>query len=234
MPAPSLAALATQNVAGRWLSPAQLALRNWWSATDYNAATGNWVAKAGSRSDTLVQATAGKRPAKSSSNALFGNLPTVNGDGVDDDLKVASALAMSIQPNTLGILCRWAGGAASYLVGQYASSSYQFYRMDGGSDQIYADPNFPSGYTGVGIAGVHLWLFSKVGTAVTLYKDAVNMGTKTMNSSSGTGNDFYLFSAGSGYTNAEVGELFTIDGACTQAQATALTGFFRGGGYPLA
>lgn len=217
------------------LSPAAFALRNWWSAANYTAATGNWTARAGALSHTLPQPVAGKRPAKTASNAAFGNKPTVDSDGVDDDMRLVSTGGMSIQPNTLGILCKVnAASAGIYLVGQYASTSYQFYQMNFAGNTVQTDPSNQS-YAAADVANVHLWLFSKSGTTLNLYRDGTALGARTMSSSSGTPTgDFYLFSAGAGFISASVAELFTIDEAIGPQAAAAITKYFKDvEGYPL-
>lgn len=208
-------------------------LRNWWRAPDYVPATGNWTAAAGSQASTLGQAVAGKRPGLTAANPAYGNKPTVEADGVDDDLLVAATFALSLVPNTLGILCdTTADVAGDYLVGQYATVSYQFYRLDQGADSVTTDPSAQT-YAAAGVATPHLWLFSKVGTTLTLYRDGVSLGDKTMSSSSGLASTFYLFSAGGGYIAASCAELFTIDRGITAGEAVGLTNYFRSDGYPL-
>lgn len=208
-------------------------LRNWWRAADYVAATGTWAAAAGFMRATLVQGNASKRPAKTATNADFGNKPTVDADGVDDDFTLANQFGMSLQPNTVGILFKTTGNVAGdYLVGQYAASSYQFYRADEGTDTFYTDPSNQS-YASAGVGATHLWLASKSGTTLTAFKDGVSLGNKTMTSSSGAASNFHVFSAGGGYCKASMAELFTIDRAITPSEAALLSAYFLADGYPL-
>lgn len=181
--------------------------------------------------DTLAQAVAAKRPTKAN-NPAYNNLPTVDADGVDDDLLVV-APALDIQPNTVGVLFdTTAAVAGDYLVGQYATISYQFYRANQAADTLSTDPS-GSSYAAAGVATPHLWLLSKSGAVLTAYRDGIDLGNVAMASSAGVGTTFYLFSAGGGYIAASVAELFTIDGTITAAQALGLTNYFRGQGYPL-
>lgn len=220
------------------LAPSSIAeLRNWYDAADYTAATGNWTAKAGAVQTTLAQPTAGKRPTKSATNAAFSNKPTVNADGVDDDLQASGVFVHRVTgANTVGFLGKWPGGGASYLVGQYATG-YTFYRWDGGTDQMYADPNFTGGgYLGAGIGGVHLWLWSKDATGVvTLYKDGVALFSRAQTFPTGSAAGFALFSAsGGGFSAAECAEYFNADRAITAAEAAIITAYFRNAeGYPV-
>ncbi|HEY6881763.1 MAG TPA: hypothetical protein VI299_27235 [Polyangiales bacterium] len=209
-------------------------LRSWYDAADYDPSTGSWNAKPGLSAAALAQPTFSKRPRKTTGNAMFGGLPTVDADGRDDELSASAAL-LAMKPNTLGILSRWPGGPANYLVGQYATTSYQFYRWDGPTEQMYADPNFKGGgYASAEIGGVHLWVFSKSGLACSVYRDGELLGTRDMASFSGSPTIFSLFSGnGAGFTAAEVAELFTVDRAISQVEARGLTEYFRNKGYPL-
>lgn len=220
------------------LSPSDFGalLRTWQTAADYNAATGSWPAKAGAVAPTLTQATAGKRPSKAN-NALFSNKPTLNFDGVDDELGASGVFVINVvgAARTTGFLGRWPGGAASYLVGQYATG-YNFYRWDGPTDQMYADPNFGGGgFLGAGIAGVHLWLWSEAAGSCTLLKDGAPLFTRTHNTPTGAAGAFAIGSAGGGgFSAAECGEFFTLDKAVSTSEAQALTRHFKNvEGYPL-
>lgn len=211
-------------------------LRNWYTATDYNAATGNWPAKAGAVGTTLVQATAGKRPAKAN-NATFSNKPTLNFDGTDDELGASGVFVINVTgaARATGFLGRWPGGAASYLIGQYATG-YNFYRWDGPTDQMYADPNFGGGgFLGAGIATPHMWIWSESAGSCTLFKDGAALFTRTHNTPTGAAGAFAIGSAvGGGFSAVECGEVFTIDSAVSASQARALTNYFRSvEGYPL-
>lgn len=217
--------------------PTDYACRNWWRASLYNAATGNWPASAGSQGNTLAQANAGKRPAKTAVNVPFGSLPTVDSDGVDDTLLV-TAPAMSLRPYTLGLLMRVpAAGGGIYLAGQYYAVSYQFFQMTFGTDSVSSDPASPGGaFPSAGVASVHLWLFSVSNAGslqYELFRDGVSLGTRSLAAASGLANDFYLFSAGGGYIRAEIAEVFTLDQVVTASEAMSLTEGFRQLGYPL-
>lgn len=221
----------------RALAPTKaLALRNWWRGADYNATTGDWPATAGSVATTLVQTVAGKRPSKNTSNAAFGNFATVNADGVDDDLRRASGAALAVTPNAIGILTRHvAGGAANYLIGTYTTSGYQFHRWDEASDWLYGDPGYGGGnIVAANINGVHLWGFDRVGTALSIYKDGVLVGSRTQGSGTAPATDFHLFSAGAGYSAGECAELMTFDASQGALRWRQLAAYFRGLGYPLA
>lgn len=210
-------------------------LRNWWNASDYEPNTGSLIAHAGQQQNTLGQATSSRRPGKTLANLDFGNNPTIDSDGIDDALSLASTFCMSQQPNTFGVLMQTTGaGSSDYIGGQYSSSSYQFYRANHTADTIYTDPSAQS-YPLAGTNGVHLWLFSKNGTELTTYRDGVKLGVKTMTSSTGTAGAFWLFSAGSGSIKASIAEVFTLDVTIGDEVAVLLTNYFKNVcKYPIA
>jgi hypothetical protein len=206
------------NVPG--LAPTALALRNWWQLTDYVAASGTIVSALGSRTDSLVQAVAGKRGTYNAASTAFNNRATITLDGVDDDYSVV-APAISNRPNSIGLVCSIASVLDAHLIGGYFTASYQFFQASAAIDRIVCDPG-GNGWVAADVAPKHFWLWSCAAGNVTLYRDGVSLGTVAMAAPTGVCTTFYMGSAGGGYSSAEVAEFWTADQVVTDAEANRL------------
>lgn len=212
----------------RALAPSNFAtLRDWWVADNYSSGTGN-LTSIGPGAHTLAQGNAAKRPVRNASSAAFGNRVTMTFDGVDDDLTVVAQCA-SARPYTFGIVVSCTSTTDAYVIGTNYTASYQFFRMNTTLDRVLTDPTGEL-YSAADVATPHLWLFSLTSDGtdnLTVYRDGVSLGVRTMAAGTGVPTQFYLGSAGGGNAAMEVGEAFTIDEAVSAGQAAALWRYYK-------